>query len=136
MQIGTLFLGILIGMIGMWVYMDREGFRDRLASVKDSAAEHAPSAEQTASAATTVWSFVKRNWLVVLIVIVLLIWGISSLVQQANQTPSINLGFNNLKDRCGVSQVVNVTIEDVRRGQVVVGTKPECRRVIILKPAQ
>lgn len=136
MQIGTLFLGMLIGAVVMWVYVDREGFRDRLAGIRDSAVEHAPSAEQTAGAASALWAFVRKHWLVILVVMVLLIWGISSLIQQANYIPQVHLGLNQFTDKCGKSVTVDLTVEDVRRGYFTVGSTPECRRSVNLNPTQ
>ena len=136
MQIGTLVLGIVIGALGMWIYLDREGFRDRLSGIRDSAAEHAPSGEQTASAASALWAFVRKYWLVLLIVVVLAVWGISSLIQQANQIPQVHLGMNQFADKCGKSVIVDLTVEDVRRGYFTVGSTPECRRIVNLKPGK
>lgn|GEM_PF-6410301 len=134
-MLGGIVIGFFVGGFLVWAWLDREGLKDSFRSGWDSAMQHAPSGEQTVSATTAVVAFARRNWVVLLIVVALLIWGIWTLVQQANQVPSINLGFNTLKDRCGLAQVVNVTVEDVRRGQVVVGTTPDCRRIINLKPA-
>ncbi len=136
MQVGTLVFGIAVGVVLAWIWLDREGLRDRLLSIRDTTSEHAPSAEQTASVASALWVFVHKYWLVLLIIIVLLIWGVSHLIQQANQVPQVHLGMNEFADKCGKSVIVDLTVEDLRRGYFTVGSTPECRRIINLKPAQ
>lgn len=133
---GGFVLGAVVGALVVYLIIDPQGLKEKLLGVKDSVAEHAPSGEQTASAAATVWSFVKRNWLVLLIVVVLAVWGISSLIQQANQVPQVHLGTNNFIDKCGVSVNEEITREDVSRGYITVGSSPECRRTINLEPGK
>lgn len=132
---GWLLVGIVLGWIGGWIYHDREGFRDRLTGTREAAAEVAQD-ERTAEAGKAVLTFVRRYWWVLLIVVVLAAWGISTLIQQANQVPQVHLGLNQFTDKCGVSVTVDLTVEDVHRGYFTVGSTAECRRIVNLKPGQ
>ncbi len=123
-------LGAMGGALGMWIALDREGLRDRLTSITD----HAPSGEQAADRGKAILAFAAKNWMVVLVIAVLLIWGISSLVQQANQVPQVHLGLNQFTDKCGQSVTVDLTVEDVHRGYFTLGSTPECRRIVNLSP--
>lgn len=136
MNFGSFLVGLVVGIVATWIFLDREGLIDRITSVRESATEHAPSAEQTANAASTTWSIIRRYWLVLLIIFVLAIWGSYALISQATATPTIQAGFVQLEDACGVTMNVNITSEDVSRGAVTFGSTEACRRTVNLKPAQ
>ena len=133
---GWFILGTIVGGLITYLIIDPQGLREKFLGVKDSVSEHAPSPEQTAEGGKVILAFVRKYWFVLLVVVVLLVMGISSLISQANQTPQVQLGMNTLMDKCGVAQNVNITVEDVRRGQIVIGSKPECRRIVNLKPGK
>lgn len=127
--------GMVVGGLLVWIYLDREGFRDRLLGLKDSASEHAPSQEQTASAASTAWSIIKGYWFILVVLLVLLVWGASLGYQQLTQVPQVQLGLNQFEDACGKPVIVELNIEDVRRGNFPVGSG-DCQRVVQIHTAQ
>lgn len=124
----ALLVGIAIGAIGMWIFLDREGFTDRITSLKENAAERAPSEEVTVERGKAILAFLRSYWIVLAVVVILLVFGISIAVQQMNVKPEMGLGLTQFQDKCGKTVPVEITLEDVRRGYVRVGSTEECRR--------
>lgn len=125
--------GVCIGVVIGGLIFDRAGLKDRVSETIGSIRDRLPEREQVGNFFTGVGAWITGHLIVSVVVGIVVVTGIVLLVaQQPPAKPLIKVGsIVALNDSCGNSKNVTITVEDVSRGNIVVGAitdNGDCRK--------